>query len=199
MTEISASLVKELRQRTGAGMLDCKEALKETGGDIERAIERLREKGLAKAAKKAGRATAEGRVESYIHAGGKIGVLIEVNCETDFVAKTPEFRELCRELAMQVAASRPEYVSRDEVPEEVLEKEKSILRAQALHEGKPEKVVDKIVSGRLEKFYAEHCLLEQPFIKDLDRAVKDLLAEKIATMGENIVVRRFVRFELGEQ
>lgn len=199
MTEISASLVKELRQRTGAGMLDCKEALKETGGDIERAIERLREKGLAKAAKKAGRATAEGRVESYIHAGGKIGVLIEVNCETDFVAKTPEFRELCRELAMQVAASRPEYVSRDEVPQEVLEKEKSILRAQALHEGKPEKVVDKIVSGRLEKFYAEHCLLEQPFIKDLDRAVKDLLAEKIATMGENIVVRRFVRFELGEQ
>lgn len=199
MAAISASLVKELRQRTGAGMMDCKEALEETGGDLERAIERLREKGLAKAAKKAGRVTAEGLVESYIHAGGRIGVLIEVNCETDFVARTPEFKELCRDLAMQVAASKPDYVSREDVPEEVLEKERAILRAQALNEGKPEHIVDKIVNGRLEKFYEEHCLLEQPFIKDLDRSVKDLLAEKIATIGENIVVRRFVRFELGEQ
>lgn len=199
MATISASLVKELRQRTGAGMMDCKEALEETGGDLERAIERLREKGLAKAAKKAGRVTAEGLVESYIHAGGRIGVLIEVNCETDFVARTPEFKELCRDLAMQVAASKPDYVSREDVPEEVLEKERAILRAQALNEGKPEHIVDKIVNGRLEKFYEEHCLLEQPFIKDLDRSVKDLLAEKIATIGENIVVRRFVRFELGEQ
>lgn len=199
MVTISASLVKELRQRTGAGMMDCKEALEETGGDIERAIERLREKGLAKAAKKAGRVAAEGLIESYIHAGGRIGVLIEVNCETDFVARTPEFKELCRDLAMQVAASKPEYISREDVPPEVLEREKSILRAQALNEGKPEHVVDRIVSGRLEKYFEEHCLLEQPFIKDLDRTVKDLLAEKIATMGENIVVRRFVRFELGGQ
>lgn len=199
MAGISASLVKELRQRTGAGMMDCKEALEETGGDLERAIERLREKGLAKAAKKAGRATAEGLIESYIHAGGRIGVLIEVNCETDFVARTPEFKELCRDLAMQVAASKPEYVRREDVPAEVLEKERAILRAQALNEGKPEHLVDKIVAGRLEKFYEERCLLEQPFIKDLDRSVKDLLAEKIATIGENIVVRRFVRFELGEQ
>jgi elongation factor Ts len=180
-------------------MMDCKEALEETGGDIERAIERLREKGLAKAAKKAGRVAAEGLIESYIHAGGRIGVLIEVNCETDFVARTPEFKELCRDLAMQVAASKPEYISREDVPPEILEREKSILRAQALNEGKPGHVVDRIVSGRLEKYFEEHCLLEQPFIKDLDRTVKDLLAEKIATIGENIVVRRFVRFELGGQ
>jgi len=192
-------LVKELRQRTGAGMMDCKEALVATGGDLDRAVEVLRQKGLAKAARKAARVAAEGLVESYIHAGGRIGVLIEVNCETDFVARTPEFKSLCRDLAMQVAASKPEYVSREDVPAEVLEKEKSILRAQALNEGKPERIVDKIVEGRLAKFYEERCLLEQPFIRDLDRSVKDYLAEKIAAIGENIVVRRFVRFELGER
>jgi elongation factor Ts len=191
--------VKELRQRTGAGMMDCKEALVATGGDLDRAVEVLRQKGLAKAARKAARVAAEGLVESYIHAGGRIGVLIEVNCETDFVARTPEFKSLCRDLAMQVAASKPEYVSREDVPAEVLEKEKSILRAQALNEGKPERIVDKIVEGRLAKFYEERCLLEQPFIRDLDRSVKDYLAEKIAAIGENIVVRRFVRFELGER
>ncbi|MGB9887582.1 MAG: translation elongation factor Ts [Moorellales bacterium] len=199
MTTISADLVKELRQRTGAGVMDCKEALQATGGDLDRAVEFLRQKGLAKAAKKAARVAAEGLVEAYIHAGGRIGVLIEVNCETDFVARTPEFKALCRDLAMQVAASKPEYISREDVPAEVLEKEKAILKAQALNEGKPERVVDKIVEGRLQKFYEERCLLEQPFIRDLDRSVKDYLAEKIATIGENIVVRRFVRFELGER
>lgn len=199
MAEISATLVKELRQRTGAGMMDCKEALLECSGDLDKAVEKLREKGLAKAAKKSGRTTAEGVVESYIHGGGRIGVLIEVNCETDFVAKTSEFKELCRDLAMQVAASKPEYVRREDVPEDVLEKEKSILRAQALNEGKPEKFVDKIITGRLGKFYEERCLLEQPFIKDLDHSVKDYLSSKIATMGENIVVKRFVRYQLGEE
>ncbi|MGI9952010.1 translation elongation factor Ts [Moorellaceae bacterium AZ2] len=195
---ISAADVKELRSRTGAGMMDCKRALEETGGDMEKAVEYLRMKGLAAAAKKAGRATREGVVDAYIHGGGRIGVLIEVNCETDFVARTEEFRELVHDLAMQVAAARPQYVRREDVPQEVVEKEKSILRAQALNEGKPEKVIDKIVEGRLEKFYQEACLLEQPFIKDMERTVKDLVAEKIAKLGENIEVRRFVRFELGE-
>lgn len=195
---VSAEVIKELRNRTGAGMMDCKRALEETGGDIERAIEILRMKGLAAAAKKAGRVAKEGLVHAYIHGGGRIGVLIEVNCETDFVARTEEFRDLVHNLAMQVAASRPEYIKREDVPEEVLEREKSILRAQALNEGKPEKVVEKIVSGRLEKFFQESCLLEQPYIKDPDRKVKDLIAEKIAKLGENIEVRRFVRFEVGE-
>ncbi|MCG0277240.1 MAG: translation elongation factor Ts [Thermanaeromonas sp.] len=195
---VSAEVIKELRNRTGAGMMDCKRALEETGGDIERAIEVLRMKGLAAAAKKAGRVAKEGLVHAYIHGGGRIGVLIEVNCETDFVARTEEFRDLVHNLAMQVAASRPEYIKREDVPEEVLEREKSILRAQALNEGKPEKVVEKIVSGRLEKFFQESCLLEQPYIKDPDRKVKDLIAEKIAKLGENIEVRRFVRFEVGE-
>lgn len=196
---ISAADVKELRNRTGAGMMDCKKALEETGGDMEKAIEYLRMKGLAAAAKKAGRVAKEGLVEAYIHGGGRIGVLIEVNCETDFVARTEDFRSLVHDLAMQVAAARPRYVRREDVPEEVVEKEKNILRAQALNEGKPEKVVDKIVAGRLEKFYQETCLLEQPFIKDMDRTVKDLIVEKIAKLGENIEVRRFVRFEVGEE
>lgn len=195
---ISASLVKELRERTGAPMMDCKRALEEAGGNLEKSIDLLREKGLAKAAKKAGRVTAEGLVEAYIHGGGRIGVLIEVNCETDFVAKTDEFKELCRDLAMQVAASKPEYVSPEEVPAPVLEHEREVLRTQALNEGRPEKIIDKIVEGRLEKFYQENCLLEQPFIKDLDRAVKDIVAEKIARLGENITVRRFARFQLGQ-
>lgn len=195
---ISAAMVKELRERTGAGMMDCKKALTETDGDLEKAIDYLREKGLAAAAKKAGRIAAEGLVESYIHGGGRIGVLVEVNCETDFVAKTDEFRELCRDIAMQVAASKPEYVSREEIPAESIAREKEVLRAQALNEGKPEKIVDKMVEGRIEKYFKEVCLLEQPFIKDTDITVKDLVTEKVAKIGENISVRRFARFQVGE-
>ncbi|SFR01649.1 translation elongation factor Ts [Desulfoscipio geothermicus] len=198
MAEVTAAMVKELREKTGAGMMDCKKALKETEGDMEKAVDYLREKGLSAAAKKAGRVTAEGLVDSYIHAGGKIGVLIEVNCETDFVAKTGEFKELVRDIAMQVAAARPEYVSREEVPEHVVAKERDILAAQAANEGKPEKIIQKMVEGRLEKFYKEICLLEQPFIKDTDKTVKQLVTEKIAKIGENISIRRFVRYELGE-
>lgn len=195
---ISASMVKELRDRTGAGMMDCKKALAETGGDLEKAVTYLREKGLAAAAKKAGRIAAEGLIESYIHGVGKIGVLVEVNCETDFVAKTDEFKSLARDIAMQIAAAKPEYVRREEVPAEALNKEREILRAQALNEGKPEKIVDKMVTGRIEKYYKEICLLEQPFIKDTNLTVQQLLTEKIAKIGENISVRRFVRYELGE-
>ncbi|OQA08102.1 MAG: Elongation factor Ts [Firmicutes bacterium ADurb.Bin373] len=195
---ISASMVKELRGRTGAGMMDCKKALAETGGDLEKAVTYLREKGLAAAAKKAGRIAAEGLIESYIHGVGKIGVLVEVNCETDFVAKTDEFKSLARDIAMQIAAAKPEFVRREEVPAEALNKEREILRAQALNEGKPEKIVDKMVTGRIEKYYKEVCLLEQPFIKDTNLTVQQLLTEKIAKIGENISVRRFVRYELGE-
>jgi elongation factor Ts len=195
---ITAAMVKELRERTGAGMMDCKKALTETEGDMEKAIELLREKGLAAAAKKAGRIAAEGLVEAYIHGGGRIGVLVEVNCETDFVAKTDEFRQLCRDIAMQIAASKPEYVSREDISPEVIAKEKEIIRAQALNEGKPEKVVDKMVEGRIEKFYKEVCLLEQPFIKDPDITVKDLITEKVSKIGENISVRRFVRYQVAE-
>ncbi len=179
-------------------MMDCKKALVEVGGDIEKAIDLLREKGLAAAAKKAGRTASEGLIDSYIHGVGKIGVLIEVNCETDFVAKTDQFRTFVRDLAMQVAAAKPEYVSREEVSEEILNKERSILRAQALNEGKPEKIVDKMVEGRIEKYYKENCLLEQAFIKDPDVSVQDVVKDVIAKLGENIVVRRFVRYELGE-
>ncbi|MEW6623252.1 MAG: translation elongation factor Ts [Bacillota bacterium] len=195
---ITASMVKELREKTGAGMMDCKKALQETNGNMEKAIDYLREKGLADAAKREGRIAAEGLVHSYIHGNGKIGVLIEVNCETDFVAKTDEFKDLCHDLAMQVAAAKPLYVNSEEVPSELIEKEKSILRAQALNEGKPEKVVDKMVAGRLEKYLKEICLMEQPFIKDTDKAVKDLIKEKIAKIGEKIAVRRFCRYGLGE-
>jgi elongation factor Ts len=195
---VSASAVKELRERTGAGMLDCKKALDETNGDLEKAIEFLREKGLAAAAKKGGRIATEGTVESYIHAGGRIGVLVEINCETDFVGKTEQFREFARDIAMQIAAANPRFVRREEVPTEELEKEKEILRAQALAEGKPEKIVDKMVEGRINKYYEEYCLLEQSFIKDPDKTVETLLKEKISTIGENISIRRFVRYELGE-
>ncbi|MBZ4645893.1 MAG: elongation factor Ts [Petroclostridium sp.] len=195
---ITAEKVKELRERTGAGMMDCKKALSEANGDMERAIELLREKGLAAAAKKAGRIAAEGIVDAYIHGNGRIGVLVEVNSETDFVAKNEDFRAFVREIAMQIAAANPQYVRREEVPVEVVEKEKEILRAQALNEGKPEKIVEKMVEGRLEKFYKEVCLLEQPYIKDPDKTVKDLLTEKIAVIGENINIRRFARFEKGE-
>ncbi|MCD5405146.1 MAG: translation elongation factor Ts [Desulfotomaculum sp.] len=198
MSNIPAKLVKELRERTGAGMMDCKKALAEAGGDIDKAVNLLREKGLAAAAKKAGRVAAEGVVSSYIHGDGRIGVLVEVNCETDFVAKTDEFKELVKDIAMQIAAAKPEYVRREDVPESVIEKEKEILKAQALNEGKPEHIVEKMVQGRIEKYYKEICLLDQPFIKNPDITVQQLVNEKIAKIGENIVVRRFVRFELGE-
>ena len=195
---ITAGLVKELREKTGAGMMDCKKALVETNGDIEKAIEYLRENGLAAAAKKSGRIAAEGIVESYIHAGGRIGVLVEVNCETDFVAKTDDFKMLVKDVAMQIAAAKPEFVRREEVSMDVLEKEKEILRAQALNEGKPANIVDRMVEGRIEKYYKEFCLLEQPFVKNPDQTIQQLINEKIAKIGENISVRRFVRYEMGE-
>ena len=195
---IKASDVKELREKTGAGMMDCKNALVETNGDMDEAIKVLREKGLASAAKKAGRIAAEGVVESYIHMGGKIGVLVEVNCETDFVAKTPAFQEMVKDIAMQIAASNPLFLSAEEVSEDDINNEKEILRAQALNEGKPEKIVDKMVEGRIKKYFKEVCLLEQPFIKDTDKTVNDLVTEKIAEIGEKIAVRRFVRYEMGE-
>lgn len=194
---ITAAQVKELRERTGAGMLDCRNALVETDGNIDKAIDLLREKGLSKAAKKSSRIAAEGLVDSYIH-GGRIGVLIEVNSETDFVAKNDEFQEFVRDMAMQVAASNPKYVSIEDVPEEVVNKEKEILVHQVVNEGKPEHVAEKIVEGRLGKFYEEICLLEQPFIKEPSVKVKDLLNEKISKIGENIKIRRFIRYEVGE-
>ncbi len=195
---VKATEVKALRVRTGAGMMDCKKALQESNGDLERAVEYLRKKGLATAAKRAAKATNQGLVHSYIHGGGRIGVLIEVNCETDFVAKTEDFKDMVHNLAMQVAASRPQYISRENIPAEVLEKEKEILKAQALNEGKPEKVIDRIITGRIEKFYQESCLLEQPYIKDPDQVVEDLINDTVAKLGEKIVVRRFARFEVGE-
>ena len=195
---ITAAQVKELRDRTGAGMMDCKKALQACDGDIEKAIDELRTKGLAKAAKRSSRIASEGIVYSYIHGGGRIGVLVEVNCETDFVAKTDQFKELAKDIAMQIAASNPAYIRREEVPEEVLNREREVLRAQALEEGKPEKIVEKMVEGRLDKFFKEQCLLEQAFIKDPDKSVQDLLHEAIATIGENIAVRRFARYEVGE-
>lgn len=197
--EITAGMVKELRQRTGAGVMACKEALEANDGDLEKAIKYLREKGTALAAKKVGRSANDGVISSYIHAGNRIGVLLEVNCETDFVARTEEFRQLVQDIAMQIAAKRPLYVKREDVPESEIEKEKAILRTQALNEGKPERIVDKIVEGRLEKFFSNVCLMEQEFIKDSEKTVGNLINEKIATIGENIVVRRFTRYELGEE
>ncbi len=195
---VDASTVKELRERTGAGMMDCKKVLVETNGDIDKAIELLREKGLAAAAKKAGRIASEGIVEAYIHGGGRIGVLIEVNSETDFVAKNADFKQFVRDMAMQVAATNPMYVSRDQVDQAVIEKEKEIFRQQALNEGKPEKIVDKMVEGRIEKYYKEIVLLEQPFVKDTDVTVQELLNTMIAKIGENLSIRRFTRYEMGE-
>jgi elongation factor Ts len=194
----TSELIKQLRERTGAGILDCKKALESNGGDVEKAIEDLRKKGLAQAAKKAGRIAAEGVVDSYIHGNGRIGVLVEVNIETDFAAKNEEFRGFVKDIAMQVAASKPEYLSREDIPEAVLEKEREIIRAQSLKEGKPEKVIEKMLEGRIEKFYKESCLLEQPWIKDPSITIRQLLNEKIAKIGENINIRRFVRFERGE-
>jgi len=198
MAEITTQMIKELREKTGAGIVDCKKALQEAGGDIEKAVEILRKKGAAKAAKKAERATAEGIVVSYIHAGGKVGALVELNCETDFVARTEDFKQLGHEIAMQVAAMAPEYVSREEVPAEVVEKEKEVLKQQALAEGKPEHIVEKIVEGRLAKFFSEKCLLEQPWIKDDSKTIQDLLTDYITKLGENIKVKRFCRFEVGK-
>jgi elongation factor Ts len=195
---ISASMVKELRERTGSGMMDCKKALVETKGDIEKAMETLREKGLAAAAKRTSRIAAEGVVESYIHGNGRIGVLIEVNIETDFAAKNKEFKQFVKDMAMQVAATKPEYVSSDEVPQEQISKEKEILKAQALNEGKPEKIVDKMVEGRIKKYFMDICLLDQPYIKDSDKTVQQVLTEAILKIGEKISIRRFVRYEMGE-
>ena len=196
--EISMELIKDLRQRTGAGVVDCKTALQEGGADMEKAIEYLRRKGLATAAKKAARVAADGLVSSYIHAGGKIGVLVEVNCETDFVAKTEGFQAFVKDVAMQIAAANPQYVRREEIPGEVLDKERQIYRAQAMESRKPEKVIDKIVEGKLEKFYSEVCLLEQPYIKDGDLTIKEVLDALIGKIGEKIQIRRFARFQLGE-
>lgn len=195
---VTADAVKQLREKTGAGMLDCKKALTETGGDMEKAVEFLREQGLASAAKRSGRIAAEGVVESYIHGGGRIGVLVEVNCETDFVAKTDEFRALCRDIAMHIAASRPEYLRREDVPQEVVERETEIFRQQTLNEGKPAQIVDKIVAGKVDKYIREQCLLDQPFVKEPTITVQQYVAGKIAKTGENISIRRFVRYEMGE-
>lgn len=196
--EITADLVKKLREKTGVGLMDCKEALKNADGDMEKAIEYLREKGLAKLQQRMGRVASEGVIASYIHTGGKIGTMVEVNCETDFVANTKEFQEFSKDLAMQITASNPLYVKREDIPEEVKEKEKNIYRKQAIESGKPEKILDKIAEGKLEKFYQEVCLIEQPFIKNQDITVKELLEELIVKMGEKILVNRFVRFQLGE-
>jgi len=198
MSEVNATQVRELREKTGAGFMDCKRALAETAGDLDKALVYLREKGLAAAAKRSARAASEGLVGSYIHAGGKIGVLIEVNCETDFVARTQEFQNLVKDLSMQVAAANPRYVRPEEVPQDVLDAERSIYRVQAAETGKPAPVVEKIVDGKIEKFLADVCLLQQAFIKDPQRTIGQLLTDAIAQLGENIVVRRFSRFQLGE-
>ncbi|EFD93752.1 translation elongation factor Ts [Megasphaera lornae] len=195
---ITASMVKDLRTKTGAGMMDCKKALAATDGDMDKAVDFLREKGLAAAAKKADRIAAEGLVYSYIHGNGRIGVLVEVNCETDFVAQTDGFKALCKDIAMQIAAAKPAYLKREEVPQEVLDHEREVLRQQALNEGKPEKIVDKMIAGRIEKYYKENCLLDQEFIKDSDKTISQVITEQIAKIGEKIDIRRYVRYELGE-
>jgi elongation factor Ts len=197
--EIKPQQVKELRQKSNAGMMDCKKALLETKGDLAKAEEVLRERGLAQASKKASRATKEGIIESYIHLGAKIGVLLEVNCETDFVARNEMFKSFVHDIALHIAAANPLYVNTDEVPEDIVEKEKEIYRKQALNDGKPEKIVDKIADGRIKKYYEETVLLEQAFVKDPDKKIGDLLTEKIATIGENMVIKRFCRYVLGEE
>jgi elongation factor Ts len=197
MSDVSPTLVKQLREKTNAGMMDCKKALVEAGGDLEKAEDILRKKGIASASKKASRSVKEGVVASYIHLQGKVGVLVEVNCETDFVAKNDIFREFVKDLTLHIAAAHPIYVVRDEVPEAIIEREREIYREQV--KGKPENVVEKIVDGKLEKFYGSVCLLDQAFIKDPDKTIKDLVASKIAELGENIVIRRFARFAVGEE
>jgi elongation factor Ts len=195
---ITAEQVKELRARSGAGMMDCKSALLEAEGDIERAFTVLRERGVSKAAKKSGRETKEGIVGTYVHPGDKLAVLVEIACETDFVARTDEFRDLSHSLAMHIAAANPLVVRREELPEEEIDKEKEIYRTQAINDGKPEKVVDRIVEGKVEKYFSEVCLLEQPYVKDQDKTINDVMNDAIAKLGENMSVRRFVRFRLGE-
>jgi elongation factor Ts len=196
--EINAAQVKELRESTGAGIMDCKQALQEAGGDVEKATRVLREKGLAGAQKKAGRIAADGMIDAYIHINNRIGVLLEVNCETDFVARNESFRVMVHDIAMHIAAAKPLYVSSEDIPEAVLGEEREINRIRALQEGKPEKVVDKIVEGRLKKFYEEICLLDQPFVKDPEMTITELVKQTIAAVGENIIVRRFARFQVGE-
>jgi elongation factor Ts len=197
MVEVSAQMIKELRARTHAGVMDCKEALQEAGGDMEKAVDFLRKKGLATALKRAGRETSEGLIHSYIHTGGKIGVLVEVNCETDFVAKTDEFSAFVKNLAMHIAAARPLGIRREDIPEEVVKREEEIYSAQAIEMGKPEKILDKIVQGKMEKFHKESCLLDQQYVRDPDITVQDLIHDMVAKAGENISVRRFVRYQLG--
>ena len=195
---INAKLVKELRDKTGAGMMDCKKALTHTDGDLEKAIDYLRKKGIQSASSKFGRAALNGIITSYIHLNGKVGVLLEINCETDFVAKTPEFNELAKNITLQIAAANPKYVKREEVPEEIINKEKEVYYAQAETLNKPQKVLDSIVEGKINKFYGEICLLEQPYIREPEKKVNQLILEAISKLKENIIVRRFVRFQLGE-
>jgi len=198
MPEISAQMVKDIRDATSASFIDCKKALEETSGNVDKAVEILRVKGLAKASKKAGRDTPEGVVTSYIHAGGKIGVLLEVNCETDFVARNDEFQQFTREVAMQIAAANPTYVTEADVPEDIINKEKEIMKAQVIESGKPDNIADKIVAGKISKYFEENCLVNQIYIRDTKRKISDLLSELIAKVGENIQIRRFERFQLGE-
>jgi elongation factor Ts len=199
MAEISAAMVKELREKSGAGIMDCKEALSECDGDMEKAVDFLRKKGLATAAKRAGRATSEGTVQSYIHMGGKIGVMVEVDCETDFVAKTDDFIEFARNLAMHIAATNPVGVTAEDVPEEIIKREREIYKDQALEMGKPEQMIDKIVNGKLNKFFKESCLMDQQYVKDPDKTISDYLNEVIAKTGEKITVKRFARFQVGAE
>jgi len=198
MAEVTATLIKDLRERTGAGMADCKKALTEVGGDIDKAIDYLRTKGLAKAAKKAGREATEGAVVSYIHGGGRIGVLVEVNCETDFVARNEDFQGFTREVALQIAAMNPQFVRKDEVSQDFIDRERDVLLAKAKESGKPEAVVQKMVDGQISKWMKEICLLDQPWVKDADKTIEQVQQELIAKIGENVKIRRFVRFELGE-
>jgi elongation factor Ts len=198
MANINAAMVKQLREKTGAGMMDCKNALSEVEGDVDKAIELLRKKGLATAQKRAGRALSEGIIQSYIHMTGKLGVLVEVNCETDFVAKNEDFQEFSKNIAMHIAATNPLGITPEDIAQEVVEKEKEIYRAQALDMGKPENVVDKIVEGKLKKFYEESCLMNQPYVRDTDISIADLLNQMIAKIGENISIKRFVRYQIGE-
>ncbi|MGH2568455.1 MAG: translation elongation factor Ts [Bacteroidota bacterium] len=199
MTAISSDLVKQLRDKTGAGMMDCKRALEETGGDMEKAIEHLRKKGAATAARRADKSANQGVIESYIHAGGRIGAIVELNCETDFVAKTPDFKQLAHDIAMQIAAMNPRYISRDQIDKAVVEKEVEIYKSQSMHEGKPPNIAEKVAQGRLEKYYQEVCLMEQSFIKDSGKTIKDLLDDQTGKVGEKVVIRRFTRFQLGEE
>lgn len=198
MANINAAMVKQLREKTGAGMMDCKNALSEVEGDVEKAIELLRKKGLATAQKRAGRALSEGMIQSYIHMTGKLGVLVEVNCETDFVAKNEDFQEFAKNIAMHIAATNPLGITPEDISQEIVEKEKEIYRAQALDMGKPENVIDKIVEGKLNKFYEESCLMNQPYVRDTDISIADLLNQMIAKIGENISIKRFVRYQIGE-